>query len=237
MRNLSRRWYFRGSRIHHGGTHRERGTSGLSICSSAGGHIFGFHHQHETDALFGARPKVRKIKTLVKRFPRPSLRYTKRNFKDHRPNYFDGHSNRTINQTFHKIHVFIESRHSWSQQKTVDEDTHRELKFWHDNIHIRNGFGIKKNHLTTKVIYSDASADGFGGYIVQRLDKVIAQGKFSNIEKDLSSTHRELLAVVYTIQSFHKLLRNESLLYNGIRITVTRVELSQLGVPNVIYSN
>ena len=109
------------------------------------------------------------------------------------------------------MYQFIESRHSWSQRKTVDDDTHRELQFWHDNIRIRNGFGIKKHHLTTKVIYSDASADGFGGYIVQRLDKVIAQGKFSNIEKDLSSTHHELLAVLYTILSFHNLLRNESI--------------------------
>ena len=109
------------------------------------------------------------------------------------------------------MYQFIESRHSWSQRKTVDEDTHRELQFWHDNIRIRNGFGIKKNHLTTKVIYSDASADGSGGYIVQRLDKMIAQGKFSNIKKYLSSTHREILAVLYTIQCFHKLRRNESI--------------------------
>ena len=40
---------------------------------------------------------------------------------------------------------------------------------------------------------------------------MIAQGKFSNIEKDISSTHRKLLAVLYTIQSFHNLLGNESI--------------------------
>ena len=133
------------------------------------------------------------------------------------------------------MYQFIESRHSWSQQKTVDEDTHRELKFWHDNIQIQNGFAIKKNHLTTKVIYSDASADGFGGYIVQRFDKVIAQGKFSNIEKDLSSTHHELLAVLYTIQSFHKLLRNESIQWYSDNSNACRI--IAVGSPKRDYSN
>ena len=121
------------------------------------------------------------------------------------------------------MYAFIESRNSWFENKTVNEGTHSELTFWKRNVQVRNGFGIKRHHLTTKVIYSNASENGYGGYLVQRLDRVIAQGQFSHSEKGTSSTHRELFAVLYVLQSLSHFLRNESILWYTDNSNIARI--------------
>ena len=72
----------------------------------------------------------------------------------------------------------------------------------------RNGHSIKNNPIITKIVYSDASDSGYGGYIVQRLGHTVAQGKFSEQDQNTSSTYRALAAIVYMLQGFKHLLIN-----------------------------
>jgi len=65
-----------------------------------------------------------------------------------------------------------------------------------------NGLSIKSNPVTSKIIFTDASAHSYGGFVCQRLSKQICRGSFSKFENNLSSTARELLAVKYVIESF-----------------------------------
>ena len=129
------------------------------------------------------------------------------------------------------MYAFIESRNSWFEHKTIDEDS--ELTFWKRNVLVRSGFGMKHHHLTTKVIYSDASESGYGGYLVQRLGRVIAQGHFSHSKMGTSSTHRELFPVLYVLTSLKQFFRNESILWytdNSIVARIIEVESTNRGL-------
>ena len=76
-----------------------------------------------------------------------------------------------------------------------------------------NGYKMRRNIVTTKVIFSDASNHGYGGFVMTKLGEQVAKGNFSSEEKVGSSTLRELLAVKYLLQSFGSLLEDENLLW------------------------
>ena len=56
-----------------------------------------------------------------------------------------------------QMYKFIESRLTWHSIKEIDKLTKEELIFWHKNLQNANGFRIKTNKLTSKIVYSDAS--------------------------------------------------------------------------------
>ena len=86
-----------------------------------------------------------------------------------------------------------------------------------------NGYAIKSRHAITKIIYGDASADGFGGYIVQKLGNIISRGTFTPEERSQSSTYRELAAVKYLIQSFSDLLQHQIILWHSDNVNTTKI--------------
>ena len=51
-------------------------------------------------------------------------------------------------------------------------------------------------------------------FILKRLNKEVCAAKFKNCEKQTSSTHGELLAVKYVLDSFGEMLRNQSVQVN-----------------------
>ena len=108
-----------------------------------------------------------------------------------------------------QMYKLIENRLTWYSANELDDLTKSELHFWDKNLKASNGFRIKKGYETTKVVYSDASESGYGGYILQKLGNVMARGTFHTNEKHTSSTYRELLAVKYVLQSFGELLKHE----------------------------
>ena len=63
-------------------------------------------------------------------------------------------------------------------------------------------------------MFTDASDDGHGGFILKHLNKEVCSAKFKDCEKQTSSTHRELLAVEYVLDSFREMLRNQSVQVN-----------------------
>ena len=82
-----------------------------------------------------------------------------------------------------------------------------EVKFWIENLTKLHG----KTVLDVKhdvIVYSDASATGGAGYINDRKDEV-CKFSWTKTEEETSSTHRELLAIFYTIQSLETELKGK----------------------------
>ena len=69
-----------------------------------------------------------------------------------------------------------------------------ELSFWLEHIDKFNGQNIWPKASAVRVVYSDASSVGFGGYCVEHGDQVVT-GQWSEEETNQSSTWRELKAV------------------------------------------
>ena len=79
-----------------------------------------------------------------------------------------------------------------------------ELKFWLDSVDFLDGKPIWFSSGATRLVYSDASTTGYGGYggYMVELGNDIAHGQWSADESGLSSTWRELKAVYLVLSSF-----------------------------------
>ena len=58
----------------------------------------------------------------------------------------------------------IENRVSWYKPKIISKKTKDELEFWLNNIYIYNGYTFKPRALTTFLVFTDASGDGYRGF-------------------------------------------------------------------------
>ena len=121
------------------------------------------------------------------------------------------------------LYTFIQSRSSWFKEEILGEETITELKFWESNIRKASGFRIKGSAITTKVIFSDASDHGYGGFVMTRLGNQIAKGSFDKAECIESSTYRELIAVKYILQSFGNLVADEKILWYTDNMNTARI--------------
>ena len=122
-----------------------------------------------------------------------------------------------------KMYAFIEAAWTWDGSELLSSAVREELVFWRGNLDSLNGYKIKEMHAFTKVVYSDASDTGFGGYVVEKLGNVIAQGNFSEAESGTSSTYRELLAVKQVLLSLSEYLRHQSVLWHSDNVNVARI--------------
>ena len=122
-----------------------------------------------------------------------------------------------------QMHVFIESRFSWDGPKLIPLAMKTELLFWQSNLKQSNVLQIKHSPQVNKIVYSDASGKGYGGYIVQKFGKTIARGDFSVSEIQTSSTYRELLAVKYVLQAFKQNLESQCVQWFSDNANVSRI--------------
>ena len=137
-----------------------------------------------------------------------------------------------------KIYRQIEARHAWSVPLTMDEGTTEELRFWVENVEKINGCSFKAYNTTTKMVFTDASSSGYGGYMVTKLGQHICVGKFNEDDEKMSSTFRELLAVKLVLHSYGKLLEGQAIQINSdnqaattiIEIGSTKYHLQQLAL-------
>ena len=117
----------------------------------------------------------------------------------------------------------IEERVSWYQSIELTAEAREELIFWLDNIEQLNGCTFKPQPTTSRIVFTDASDHGYGGFTMSRLHQHICAGRFNHHEASQSSTHRELLAVKYMLQSYGKLIRKESLQIHMDNFSATRI--------------
>ena len=109
-----------------------------------------------------------------------------------------------------QMHKFIESRPSWDRLTILPTEVESGMKFWEENISKIKTFRIKSKPEITRIVFSDASGRGYGGYVVEKLGRQVAKGSFGESEIQTSSTSRELLAIKYVLQSFTGILQNET---------------------------
>ena len=122
-----------------------------------------------------------------------------------------------------KMYAFVDAAPSWDGFVSIEREVKDEINFWVQNIDEVNGYELKRKHAHTKVVYSDASENGFGGYIAEHLGDVIAKGSFTGSEKETSSTFRELLAVKQVLSSLITHLKHESVLWYTDNWNVSRI--------------
>ena len=86
------------------------------------------------------------------------------------------------------LHRLIECRGGWDAQLVLDADVLLELKFWSEHLRSLNCRPIwRKTVLTSRIVYSDASAVGCAAFISMN-DKLVLQKNWDAIEMKQSST-------------------------------------------------
>ena len=112
------------------------------------------------------------------------------------------------------LYLFIESAPSWEKPIILPSNVIYELKFWLKNLHYDISYKIKGKHPVNKIVFSDASAHSYGGFILSSLGDIIARGTFTPSEISTCSTERELRAVLYILTSLKDKLRDQSILWH-----------------------
>ena len=112
------------------------------------------------------------------------------------------------------IYRLLESRISWWDTLTITPDAHQELKFWRACLTDYNSQPIWHSPSAVRVVYSDASDTGFGGYVVEH-GACVAYGQWTEHEARKSSTWRELAAVLNVLLAVATKLMSGGLLTIG----------------------
>ena len=97
-----------------------------------------------------------------------------------------------------------------------------ELRFWLGQLEGFNGQNIWHSPSAIRVLYSDASDTGYGGYMVEH-GCYIAQDQWLPQEAKRSSTWRELRAALKVLQSLTSKLRNQRIRWFTDNQNVVRI--------------
>ena len=120
------------------------------------------------------------------------------------------------------LYAALNSKSAWCQKLTMTPAALGELTFWFNEVSKFNGQYIWPKPSAVRVVYSDASATGFGGYTVEH-GHLIANGHWSEEEAKGSSTLRELKAVRMVLESFQSKLGNERIRWFTDNQNVVRI--------------
>ncbi|XP_067670629.1 uncharacterized protein [Haliotis asinina] len=102
----------------------------------------------------------------------------------------------------------IVTARSWRSKIRLTDCSKHQLQFWLDNIWRYVSRRLIQSAGMRKLVYSDASDMGYGGYCVD-VNKVVSHGQWSEEERGFSSTWRELQAVNMVLNSLASGLRHE----------------------------
>ena len=105
------------------------------------------------------------------------------------------------------VYTMIESRYSWCDHLQLSSEAERELAFWEKRVSDYNAHPFWRAPSAVRVVYSDASDKGFGGYMVEH-GPCTAFGQWSPEEAVKSSAWRELTAVYRVLHSMASKLRD-----------------------------
>ena len=114
------------------------------------------------------------------------------------------------NMMLKHCHRTIMSRKSWDGILKLDDSALEELRFWLNNFKNLNVRKLQEIKAVNRIVYSDASAVGAGGFV---LDVQGAQyfRQWDPGEELKSSTWRELKGVQFCLDSFSNLLENKTI--------------------------
>ena len=105
------------------------------------------------------------------------------------------------------LYAVLESRYAWCDVLTLSDEAMDELTFWSSSLEEYNVQPIWHSPSAVRVVYSDASDTGYGGFVVEH-GTCISHGQWTAAEAGLSSTWRELAAVWLVLLSVAQKLAN-----------------------------
>ena len=123
------------------------------------------------------------------------------------------------------LYALLNSRRSWFDSLCITKEAEEELQFWYRSITDYNVQNIWRSPSAVRVVYSDASGIGFGGYTVEHGPQV-AHGQWTEWEAQQSSTWRELKAVLNVLQSLAAQLQSERVRWFTDNQNVVRIVLN-----------
>ena len=123
------------------------------------------------------------------------------------------------------MYAVLNTRVSWCQQLALSAEAKSEMMFWQNKMNLFNGQDLWPKPSAVRVVYSDASNTGYGGYTVEHGGQ-IANGQWSKEEAAQSSTWRELRAVRMVLESFESKLQNERVRWFTDNQNVVRIVLN-----------
>ena len=120
------------------------------------------------------------------------------------------------------MYALLNSRHCWCQTLKPTSEVRQELGFWREQIDHVNGWEIWHSPSAVRVVYSDASDTGYGGFSVEHGCYVV-YGAWCAEERRKSSTWRELRAVRMVLESLLPKLKNERIRWFSDNQNVVRI--------------
>ena len=76
------------------------------------------------------------------------------------------------------LYALVNNRHSWCHVLGFSPEALTELQFWLFNLERYNGQNIWHSPSVVRLVYSDASSTGYGGYVIEHGPQ-IAHGQWS----------------------------------------------------------
>ena len=120
------------------------------------------------------------------------------------------------------MYALLNSRQYWDQPLSMTPEVKAELQFWNSQLKLINGKEIWHSPSAIRVVYSDASATGYGGFTVEHGCHA-ANGAWSEEEMAQSSTWRELKAMQKVLESLLPKLKNEQVRWFSDNQNVVRI--------------
>lgn len=105
------------------------------------------------------------------------------------------------------LYTVLESRVAWCELLTLSSEAQEELRFWSDNLSNYKSQPIWHSPSAMRVVYSDASNTGYGGYVVEHGPSTV-HGQWTLEEARQSSTWCDLTAVWQVLRSVAVKLSN-----------------------------
>lgn len=97
------------------------------------------------------------------------------------------------------LYAVLESRQYWCDRLLLTEASKQELQFWSSSLEDYNSQPLWQSPSAVRLVYSDASDTGYGGYLVEH-GTCVAHGHWAVTEAGKSSTWRELVAVARVLE-------------------------------------
>ena len=92
------------------------------------------------------------------------------------------------------LSIDILSSASWNSMIYLSEESISQILFWENTLEKINDREMKCVTGSSRIVYTDASETGYGGYCVQA-GNAVSHGVWEEYERKRSSTWRELVAV------------------------------------------
>ena len=121
-----------------------------------------------------------------------------------------------------RMYALLNSRMYWCQMLEMNPEARSELEFWLSQVDHINGHEIWHSPSAVRVVYSDASGSGYGGFTVEHGCHV-AHCAWSAQEMARSSTWRELRAVRIMLEFLVSKLKNERVRWFSDNQNVVRI--------------